>query len=141
MSNKRFREAIRSRLARLNESTERAIRQELAEPIDLGHSGRLQFEFDPVDYGIRLVQTEEVVLSGADDPIPNDIIEEAELAGSDLFDLLNEEVVSWFADRWEAAEGPKRYSPAYIFFHGLDTSRYDLEQRRWCSVDEVWPDE
>ena len=52
------------------------------------------------------------------------------------------ELFPWFAERWEAAGGPRHCRPAYAFFHGgLDEPRYDLEQRRWCEVAEVWPED
>jgi hypothetical protein len=54
--------------------------------------------------------------------------------------VLDEELLPWFADRWKAAGGPGRFSPAYADFHGgLEQPRYHLEQRRWNSVAEVWP--
>ena len=28
-----------------------------------------------------------------------------------------------------------------VFHGGLDEPRYDLEQRQWFSVEEVWPEE
>jgi hypothetical protein len=73
--------------------------------------------------------------------LPDDFLERAEAAGLDWLVAVSEEIVRWFADRWEAAGGPSRYRPAYAFFHGgVDTPRYDLERRRWCEVTEVWPE-
>jgi hypothetical protein len=60
-----MRAGIREALGSLDSGVEQAIRNELAKRFDLGNSGRVQFEIDPVDYGIHLVQTEEVVVPGA----------------------------------------------------------------------------
>jgi hypothetical protein len=138
-----LRNAIRDALRKHNTSTEDAIRRELATSFDLGHSGRLQFEIDGTYYGIWLIQTEEVVLKDSIwDMIPKNLLDEAGTAYFDLFTAIEEELVQWFADRWCAAGGPTYYSPVYVFFHGgLSQPRYDLEKRRWCSVDEVWPEE
>jgi len=138
-----FRQAIRDALRASSSYTEEAIRRELATAFDLGHSGRLQFEIDGTYYGIWLIQTEEVVLKDSIwDAIPKNLLDEAEAAGYDSFAAIEEELVQWFADRWCAVGGPNRYSPAYVFFHGgLSQPRYDLEKRRWFSVEEVWPEE
>jgi hypothetical protein len=136
-----FRQAIRDSLRKQTTSTENAIRRELAKSFNLGHSSRLQFEIDGTDYGISLVQTEEVVLQDSIwDSIPESVLDEAECADYDLFEVIEEELVQWFADCWSAAGGPKHYSPAHVFFHG-GLPRYDLETRRWCSVEDVWPEE
>jgi hypothetical protein len=134
----RIREALRS----LNAEAEAAIRRELAGPVDLGHSGRLQFEVCPHFYGIHLVQTEEVILedSAIPDAMPLQLHKAAYKADLDLHAALGEELFPWFAERWQAAGGPGHHRPAYAYFHGgLDEPRYDLEQRRWCEVEEVWP--
>ncbi len=78
--------------------------------------------------------------------MPGDLIWEGisqdvqSLADAEVFDLpttLNEELLPWFADRWEAVDESKLYRPAFAFFHGsLDEPRYDLERRRWPSVGE-----
>jgi hypothetical protein len=135
-----FRNAVRGLLEQYNQKVEQAIRRELAAPIDLGRSGRLQFEIDPHGYGIHLVQTEEGVFGGVPTKaIPDALLDAADEAGVDLFQMLGEELLPWFAARWQAAGGLSRFSPAYAFFHGgLHQPRYHLEQRRWCSVEEVW---
>ena len=138
-----FRQVVRDSLQTLNASTESAIRLELSTSFDLGHSGKLQFEIDPVYYGIHLIQTEETVIDGdaVYDLIPFDILDSVEESGGDPFTVIADEIVAWFADRWSAADGPKHYSPAYVFFHGgLDSPRYDLEHKRWRPVEDVWPD-
>jgi hypothetical protein len=48
-----FRKAIQEALGTLNPAVEAALRRELAGPIDLGHSGRLQFEVCPYFHGIH----------------------------------------------------------------------------------------
>jgi hypothetical protein len=146
MSNADFRNAIRGVLAQFNRTVEDAIRRELAGPIDLGHSGRFQFEVCGYFYGIHLVQTEEVILEDSvlQDAIPEALTDAAAEADIDSspYDILGEELFPWLADRWNAAGGPGHFSPAYAFYHGgLDEPRYDLERRRWCEVEEVWPDE
>ena len=136
-----FRKAIRECLSRLDTAVEDALRRQLAGPIDLGHSGRLQFEVCPYFYGVHLVQTEEEIVpdSAVWDAVPPELRDAAEAADCDLYAAIQEELLTWFADRWQAVGGPRLYSPAYIFFHGgLDEPRYDLEQRRWLSVEEVF---
>jgi hypothetical protein len=136
-----FRKAIREALGTLNPAVEAALRRELTVPIDLGHSGRLQFEVCPYFHGIQLVQTEEGILadSAAQDSLPQQLQDAAEAADFDLHAAVEEELLPWFADRWQAVGGPTLYSPAYLFFHGgLDEPRYDLELRQWLSVEEVF---
>jgi hypothetical protein len=136
--------AIRDALQALSATAEAAIRRELAAPFDLGHSQRLQFEVCPQFFGVTLVQTEEEILADSAilDALPQDLLDAAEAAGLDVLAGIEAELLPWFADRWEGAGGPRRYQPAYAFFHGgLEAPRYDLEQRRWCEVAEVWPGE
>src|SRR5688500_6503538 len=139
-----MRAEIRDALQSLNRTMEDAIRNELAKSLDLGHSGRLQFEICPFFMDITLVQTEEGLLpdSAIWNAIPQSLQERAEAADLDVHTAVSEEVLPWFAVRWQAVGGPQRFRPAYAFFHGgLDEPRYDLEQRRCCEVGEVWPDE
>jgi len=144
MNDAKLRTAIVEVLRSLDAETELAIRRELARVVDLGHSGRLQFEACPNFLGISLVQTEEEILadSSIDDRIPPELRDAAAAADLSVHDAIEAELPAWFADRWRGADGPLRYRPAYLFFHGgLDTPRYDLEERRWCDVTEVWPEE
>jgi hypothetical protein len=139
-----FRNALRAVLHRFDEAVEAAIRRELAEPFSLGGSNRLQFEVCPHSYGIHLVQTEEAVLDGGvfEDAIPADLKAAAEQADFDLHELLGKELFPWLADRWQAAGGPRHFSPAYAYYHGsMDEPRYNLEEYRWCDVKEVWAGE
>jgi hypothetical protein len=144
MGEAEFRAQIRQALERLNAPAERAIRRELRKPLDLGHSERLQFEVCPYFYGVKLVQTEEEILEDSviPDAMPAKLQEAAEAADFDLHTAIGEELFPWFAEQWQTAGGPQQYRPANAFFHGgLDEPRYDLERRRWCSVEEVWPGE
>lgn len=130
-------------MATLNAVTEAAIRQELVRPIDLGHSGRLQFEACPHFFRIKLVQTGEEIVpdSAIEDAVPPAVKTAAEAADLDVQEAITEELPGWLADRWRAADGPAHYRPAYLLYHGgLDEPRFDLEQRRWCDVSEVWPE-
>jgi hypothetical protein len=144
MRESEMRAAIRCALQSPNAPTEAAIRRELAEPFALGHSKRLQFEVCPHFFGIKVVQTEEEIVpdSAIADAAPPEIRATAEIADLDVHAGIEAELFPWLAERWQAAGGPDHYRPAYAFFHGgLDEPRYDLEQRRWCEVSEVWPGE
>jgi hypothetical protein len=144
MTEAEMRSGIHEVLRSLNATAEAAIRRELARPIDLGHSERLQFEACPHFFGIKLVQTEEEILpdSAIQDAISPALQAAAEAADLDVFAGIGAELPPWLADRWQAVGGPSHYRPAYLLFHGgLDEPRYDLEQRRWCEVSEVWPGE
>jgi hypothetical protein len=144
MTEAELRVRIRDVLGSLNAVAEAAIRRELAKPIDLGHSERLQFEACPHFFGVKLVQTEEEIVpdSAIQDAIPPDLRAAAEAADLSVFEAIEAELPAWLAERWQAVGGPGHYRPAYLLFHGgLDEPRYDLEQRRWCEVSEVWPEE
>lgn len=139
-----MRAAIREALQSLNAAAESAIRRELSEPIDLGHSERLQFEICPQFFGITLIQTEEEIVpdSAIPDAIPQGVQAEAEAADLDLDGGIEAEVMPWIAARWVAVGGPRHYRPAYAFFHGgQNEPRFDLELGRWFKVSEVWPGE
>src|SRR5437660_11002123 len=105
-----MRAGIREALRSLDAAAEKAIRSELAKSIDLGHSGRLQFEIDPALFRVHLIQTEDDVLPDMSvfDALPDGFLESAEAAGLDEQVALGEEVVRWLADRWKAAGGPLR---------------------------------
>ena len=144
MTEAEMRAGIRYVLHSLYAVAEGAIRQELAEPIDLGHSERLQFEACPHYFGVKLVQTEEVIIpdSAIQDAILQELQTAVEAADLDLFAGIEAELPPWLADRWQAVGGPGHYWPAYLLFHGgLDEPQYYLEQRCWCEVSEVWPGE
>ncbi len=143
MNEAEMRAGIRAALRSLDEAAQAAIRRELASPIDLGPRDRLQFEVCPYFYGIHLVQTSETILpdSALEGAMPQQLQAAADEADLDLYAALGEELFPWLAEQWQAAGGPRHYRPAYAFFHGgLDEPRYDLEQRRWCEVGEVWPE-
>ena len=144
MTEAEVRAGVRDVLRSLNAVAEAAIRRELGEPIDLGHSERLQFEACPHFFGVKLVQTEEEIVSDSaiQDAIAPDLRAAAEAADLSVFEAIEAELPEWLAERWQAVGGPGHYRPAYLLFHGgLDEPRYDLEQRRWCEVSEVWPGE
>lgn len=125
-------------LNKLNADVELALISELSRDIELGSSGLLQFEIDPLDYRIHLVQTENDVLKSFE--LDESIEVQYEDEVDDIYEVVSEQIVSWFAERWKQVNGPSTYSPAYIFFHGgLDSSRYDLEEDEWGSVDKAWP--
>lgn len=131
-------EKIYVELDKLNQTIELAIKNELSGDIELGDSAVLQFEIDPWDYRIHLVQTE------------NDILESFELDGSIeaqfeneveyIYKVVSEQIVPWFAERWKSVNGSDSFSPAYLYFHGgLDSPRYDLEKHNWVSIEQIWP--
>jgi hypothetical protein len=144
MTEAELRASVRDVLRSLNALAEAAIRRELAEPIDLGHSERLQFEACPHFFGVKLVQTEEEIVpdSAIQDAVPQQLWSAAQAADLSVYESIEVELPGWLAERWQAAGGPDHYRPAYLVFHGgLDEPRYNLEQRRWCEVSEVWPEE
>jgi hypothetical protein len=144
MTEAELRAGICDVLRSLDAATEAAIQRELAEPIDLGHSARLQFEACPHFFGVKVVQTEEEIVpdSTIQDAVPQELWDAAEAAEIGIHEVIEQELPPWLADRWQATGGPSHYRPAYLLFHGgLDEPRYDLEQRRWCEVSEVWPEE
>jgi hypothetical protein len=144
MTEAELRARIRDVLGSLNAVAEAAIQRELAEPIDLGHSERLQFEACQHFFAVTLVQTEEEIVpySAIDDAIPPDLRSAAEAADLSVSEAIEAELPAWLAERWQAVGGPGHYRPAYLVFHGgLHEPRYDLEQHRWCKVSEVWPEE
>lgn len=144
MEEAELRASIRAALQTLDAVAEAAIRRELAEPIDLSHSERLQFEACPHFFGVKLVQTEEEIVSDSaiSGAVTRELWDLAKAADLSVYAAIEAELPSWLADRWQAVGGPSRYRPAYLLFHGaLDEPRYDLEQRRWCEVSEVWPGE
>ncbi len=139
MDKAKLHDSIKNELQTLNSSVESALRRVLSTPCDLGHSGKLQFEIDPLYYRIHLIQTEEDVLESY---TPKEDIEVvAEENDLDIYEIISDEIVSWFAKRWQAVNGPSYYSPAYLFFHGeFDAHCYDLEKCCWYRVQEVWPE-
>jgi hypothetical protein len=131
-------------LCSLNVTTEAALRRELAEPIDLGHSERLQFEACPHFFGIKMVQTEEEIISDSAirEAVPEELWAAAETADISVFEAIEAELPAWLGERWRSVGGPHHYRPAYLVYHGgLDEPLYDLENDRWCEVSEVWPEE
>jgi hypothetical protein len=144
MTEAEMRASIRAVLHTLDSAAEAALRRELGQPIDLGHSERLQFEACPHFFGVKLVQTEEEIIPdyAIQDAVSEELRAGAVAADLDVHAAIESELPPWLADRWQAVGGPGHYRPAYLLFHGgLDEPRYDLEQRRWCEVSEVWPGE
>ncbi len=144
MDEAQLRAGIRNAFRSLDAAAEAAIQRELAGPIDLGHSERLQFEACPNFFGVTLIQTSEEIVPdyALQDAVPAELRAAAAAADLDVHEVIATELPGWLADRWQAAGGPGHYQPAYLFFHGgLYEPLFDLEQRRWCEVSEVWPGE
>ncbi len=130
---------VKSELHALNRAVESVICRELSTQFDLGHSGKLQFEIDPLYFRIHLIQTEEEILESFS--LSDDIEYAAEELSIDVTDIICKEIVEWFSARWIAASGPSHFSPAYVFFHGgLEMPRFDMENRLWCLTQDVWPE-
>ena len=143
MNDSELRAAVTAALGTLDRATEQAIRWELATIIDLGDSGRLQFEIDPITLAVQLTQTENEIVehNAVYDALAESVEDTAEAGGLDVYAVVNELALPWLADRWRSSGGPERYRPAYAFFHGgPEQPRYDLERRRWVAAAEVWPD-
>ena len=122
-------------LAANRERLQAALRSELARPIHLPEGRRLQFEIDPFFFGISSCATEEPLLSDdwLENALPDDWFERAEAAAGGWNEMISAELCPWFADCWEAVNGPASFSPAFLFFHGYHLDQYDLERRRWLS--------
>src|SRR5260370_40339697 len=102
MTEAEMRAGIRDVLCSLNAVAEAAIRRELAEPIDLGHSERLQFEACPHFFGVTLVQTEEEIVpdSAIQDAIPPDLRAAGEAAAPRVCDAIDGRAAPVPARRW-----------------------------------------
>jgi hypothetical protein len=118
------------------------LRAELARSIKLEEGRRLQFEADPWSWGISSCASEEPIIT--DDWLSRtltwDWFERADEAGVNWDALISDELCPWFAGCWQDVGGPARFSPAYLFFHDYHDQQYDLEKRRWVSVEESFGD-
>jgi hypothetical protein len=116
------------------------LRAELARSVKLKEGWPLQFEVDLYSWGIASCASEEPIIT--DDWLSRTLtwawFERAEKAGVDWGALISDELCPWFADCWQAAGGPARFSPAYLFFHDYHNEQYDLEQRRWIPAEEAF---
>lgn len=133
---------LRKAFESLDVTVEDALRRELACDILLTGNDRLLFCIGGDTLGILLFQTNRVIVPdySITNAIPEEAFENADAAGVDGYSLLLDLLLPWFAARWEAVGGPRRYRPAYAFYFGWkDEKQYDLEQRRWCDRKEVWP--
>jgi hypothetical protein len=128
--------ALAANTARLRD----ALHAELARDIALDEGRCLQFEIDPCFFGIHSCSTEEIILPGdwLNAVLPSDWFERAELAEGSWDAMISEELCPWFAASWQAAGGPTRFSPTFLFFHGYHGRQYDLERRCWLLAEEVF---
>ena len=136
-------ELVINELSQFNLEIEKRLTEELSKSFDLGHSGVLQFEVSPDDYRISLLQTEVEIIDSIliSDEVFEEIESFADKNNLNVFQVESEALIKWFSDRWNTIKGPKLYSPAYVFLHGgLEAPRYDMENNRWMSVDQLWPD-
>ena len=137
-----LRAELRAALAANISSLRDAVRAELARGVTLEPGRRMQFEVDPFFYGITSCGSEEpLLMDWLDGSLPADWYDRAEEALGGWDALVSEELCPWFAECWQEAGGPQRYSPAFLFFHGCHNNQYDLEGRRWLSattLDEAW---
>lgn len=134
-----LRAALAVNISRLHD----ALRAELERKVTLEPSHPMQFEVDPMFYGITSCASEEPILTDywLDGSLPADWYDRAEEALGGWDALVSEELCSWFAVCWRESGGPQRYSPAFLFFHDYHNDQYDLERRCWLSgttLDKVW---
>jgi hypothetical protein len=66
-----------------------------------------------------------------DEFLPADWFDRAEQELGGWNGIIADELCPWFADCWQAADGPAVFSPALLFFHGYHRDQYDLERRCW----------
>jgi len=126
-------------MEQLNESVEQSLVQELNNEFNLGHSGILQFEIDPFDFRIFLIQTENDIVEEFN--VSYEIEVEAEENDLDVNQMIRNEIVLWFSERWMNINGPKYYTLAYLYFHsGLEAPRFNLVDKKWVNVENIWPE-
>jgi hypothetical protein len=132
-------ELVRPYLDRHSARLDSALRQALAEPVLLEPGRRIQFEVCPFFYRVVLCATETEILPDdwLMDELPQGLLEQVEEAGGDSLEVVSQLVVDWIADAWLRVGGPRLYRPAFAFFHGY-SEQFDLEQRRWLSVEEAF---
>jgi hypothetical protein len=116
------------------------MRTELARPINLDDGRRLQFEIDPFFFGISSCATEEALLSAdwLNEALPEDWFERADTLAGGWNEMISQELCPWFVECWQAVDGPARFSPAFLFFHGYHLQQFDLGRGRWLSSAEAF---
>jgi hypothetical protein len=127
--------------ARHSPRLDKALDECLAEPILLEPGWRLQFEICPFFYRVVLCVTEAEIMPDGwlMDDLPQGVLDAIEEAGADPLDVISEAVPEWLADGWQRVGGSRLYRPAFAFYHGY-SEQFDLERRRWLSVEEAFPD-
>jgi hypothetical protein len=135
-----LRAELRSALLAHTEALRVALQDELARFVQLEPGRRLQFEIDPFFFGISSCVTEEVILPGnwLDRALPADWFERADAAKGGWNAMISAELCPWFAECWKAVDGPAKFSPAFLFFHGYHGEQFDLESARWLSSSEAF---
>ena len=128
--------ALAANKARLCEG----LRTELARSVKLEEGRCLQFEADLWSWGISSCASEEPVIT--DDWLSCTLtwawFERAEEAGVNWSAMISEELCPWFAACWQEVGGPKRFGPAFLFFHDYHDEQYDLERCRWIPAAEAF---
>jgi hypothetical protein len=131
-------ELLRPCFDRHSDRLDTALRAALAHPIPMEPGRRLQFEVCPYFYRVVLTDTEEEILPDGWLDLPSEVLVAVEEAGGESPEAETEFLVRWLADGWARVGGPRRYSPAFAFYHGYHDGQFDLEQRRWLSAEEAF---
>jgi hypothetical protein len=134
-------ELVRRFLDRHSARLDAALREALAKPIRLEPGRRLQFEICPFFYRVVLTDTEQEILpKDWFGELPGTALEQVEQEGGDPLEVFSQAVVDWLADGWQRIGGPKRYRPAFAFYHGYHGLQFDLERHCWVSAEEAFGD-
>jgi hypothetical protein len=116
------------------------LRAELARSHPEQPGRPLQFEADPWSWGITSTATEEPVFDAERlaDELSDDWFERCEAAEVNWNWLLSNAVCLWFAECWQAVDGPGLFSPTFLFLHGYHDQQYHLERRCWVQAAEAF---
>lgn len=138
MDEEKYRVAVRKSFSRLDQTVERWLARKIKElqRLEVLDPPFVLFEFcDTAPYGAAELHIQDGCPWRLDVPDAGDEISDED--DSKMFEIEHEEVMRWFADRWNAIDGPLFFQHALAEFHwGSDFYAFDLAKRIWISE---WP--